>query len=90
MKSAVRRAPLLRGPRKNAVAFSRRRARGRQHKLIAKIDAALARIEDGTDGYCKEAGKPIAIKRLDARPTATLSIEAQERHERRERVHRDE
>jgi DnaK suppressor protein len=66
------------------------RARDRQRKLIAKIDAALARIEDGTYGYCEETGEPIAIKRLEARPIATLSIEAQERHERRERVHRDE
>jgi len=58
------------------------RARDRQRKLIAKIDAALARIEDGTYGYCEETGEPIAIKRLEARPIATLSIEAQERHER--------
>jgi DnaK suppressor protein len=66
------------------------RARDRQRKLIAKIDAALARIENGTYGYCEETGEPIAIKRLEARPIATLSIEAQERHERRERSHRDE
>src|SRR3979490_2672738 len=66
------------------------RARARQRKLIAKIDAALTRIEDGTYGYCEETGEPIAIKRLEARPIATLSIEAQERHERRERVYRDE
>jgi len=66
------------------------RARDRQRKLIAKIDAALARIEDGTYGYCEETGEPISIKRLEARPIATLSIEAQERHERRERVYRDE
>jgi DnaK suppressor protein len=66
------------------------RARDRQRKLIAKIDAALTRIEDGTYGYCEETGEPIAIKRLEARPIATLSIEAQERHERRERVFRDE
>jgi DnaK suppressor protein len=66
------------------------RARDRQRKLIAKIDAALGRIEDGTYGYCEETGEPIAIKRLEARPIATLSIEAQERHERRERVYRDE
>ena len=65
------------------------RARDRQRKLIAKIDAALARIEDGTYGYCEETGEPIGLKRLDARPIATLSIEAQERHERRERVYRD-
>ncbi|MEM7565765.1 MAG: RNA polymerase-binding protein DksA [Pseudomonadota bacterium] len=66
------------------------RARDRQRKLIAKIDAALARIEDGSYGYCEDTGEPIALKRLDARPIATLSIEAQERHERRERVYRDE
>ena len=66
------------------------RARDRQRKLIAKIDAALSRIEDGTYGYCEETGEPISIKRLEARPIATLSIEAQERHERRERVYRDE
>src|SRR6202142_3781696 len=66
------------------------RARDRQRKLIAKIDAALSRIEDGTYGYCEEPGEPISIKRLEARPIATLSIEAQERHERRERVYRDE
>ncbi|WP_211110480.1 RNA polymerase-binding protein DksA [Acuticoccus mangrovi] len=66
------------------------RARDRQRKLIAKIDAALARIEDGSYGYCEETGEPIGLKRLDARPIATLSIEAQERHERRERVHRDD
>jgi len=64
------------------------RARDRQRKLISKIDAALARIEDGTYGYCEETGEPIGLKRLDARPIATLSLEAQERHERRERVHR--
>jgi len=66
------------------------RARDRQRKLIAKIDAALQRIEDGTYGYCEETGDPIALKRLDARPIATLSVEAQERHERRERVYRDD
>ncbi len=66
------------------------RARDRQRKLIAKIDAALQRIEDGTYGYCEETGEPIGLKRLDARPIATLSIEAQERHERREKVYRDE
>jgi len=66
------------------------RARDRQRKLIAKIDSALGRIEDGTYGYCEETGEPISLKRLDARPIATLSIEAQERHERRERVYRDE
>ena len=66
------------------------RARDRQRKLISKIDAALQRIEDGTYGYCEETGEPIGLKRLDARPIATLSIEAQERHERREKVYRDE
>ena len=66
------------------------RTRDRQRKLIAKIDAALRRIEDGSYGYCEETGEPIALKRLDARPIATLSIEAQERHERRERVYRDD
>ena len=66
------------------------RARDRQRKLIAKIDEALSRIEDGTYGYCEETGEPISIKRLEARPIATLSVEAQERHERRERVYRDE
>ena len=66
------------------------RARDRQRKLIAKIDDALARIDDGTYGYCEETGEPISLKRLDARPIATLSVEEQERHERRERVYRDE
>jgi DnaK suppressor protein len=66
------------------------RARDRQRKLIAKIDAALSRIEDGTYGFCEETGEPISLKRLEARPIATLSIEAQERHERRERVYRDD
>jgi DnaK suppressor protein len=66
------------------------RARDRQRKLIAKIDAALLRIDGGTYGYCEETGEPIGLKRLDARPIATLSVEAQERHERRERVYRDE
>ena len=66
------------------------RALDRQRKLIAKIDAALQRIDDGTYGYCEETGEPISLKRLDARPIATLSIEAQERHERRERVYRDD
>ncbi len=66
------------------------RARDRQRKLIAKIDSALKRIEDGSYGYCEETGDPISLKRLDARPIATLSIEAQERHERRERVYRDD
>ena len=66
------------------------RARDRQRKLIAKIDSALQRIEEGVYGYCEETGEPISLKRLDARPIATLSIEAQERHERRERVYRDD
>ena len=66
------------------------RARDRQRKLIAKIDAALTRLDDGTYGYCEETGEPISLKRLDARPIATLSIEAQERHERREKVYRDD
>ncbi len=66
------------------------RARDRQRKLIAKIDAALARIEDGSYGFCEETGEPISLKRLEARPIATLSIDAQERHERKERVYRDE
>jgi DnaK suppressor protein len=66
------------------------RARDRQRKLISKIDAAMRRIEDGTYGYCEETGEPISLKRLEARPIATLSIEAQERHERREKVYRDE
>jgi RNA polymerase-binding transcription factor len=61
------------------------RARDRQRKLIAKIDAALERLEDGTYGYCEETGEPISLMRLEARPVATLSVEAQERHERRER-----
>jgi DnaK suppressor protein len=66
------------------------RARDRQRKLIAKIDAALQRLDDGSYGYCEETGEPISLKRLDARPIATLSIEAQERHERREKVYRDD
>jgi DnaK suppressor protein len=66
------------------------RARDRQRKLIAKIEEALARLEDGTYGYCEETGEPIALKRLEARPIATLTIEAQERHERRERVYKDD
>jgi len=66
------------------------RTRDRQRKLVSKIDAALRRIEDGTYGYCEESGEPISLKRLEARPIATLSIEAQERHERRERVYRDD
>lgn len=66
------------------------RARDRQRKLIAKIDAALARIDEGNYGYCEETGDPISLARLDARPIATLSIEAQERHERREKIYRDD
>ncbi|HEY8567094.1 MAG TPA: RNA polymerase-binding protein DksA [Beijerinckiaceae bacterium] len=66
------------------------RARDRQRKLISKIDAALSRIEEGNYGYCEETGEPISLKRLEARPIATLSLEAQERHERNERVHRDD
>lgn len=66
------------------------RTRDRQRKLIAKIDAALKRIDDGTYGYCEETGDPIGIARLDARPIATLSLEAQESHERREKVYREE
>jgi DnaK suppressor protein len=66
------------------------RTRDRQRKLIAKIDSALRRLEDGSYGFCEETGEPISLKRLDARPIATLSIEAQERHERRERVYRDD
>lgn len=66
------------------------RARDRQRKLIAKIDAALKRIDDGSYGFCEETGDPIGLKRLEARPIATLSIEAQERHERRERTYRDD
>ena len=66
------------------------RTRDRQRKLISKIDAALKRIEDGTYGYCEETGDPITIARLDARPIATLSLEAQEMHERREKVSRDD
>ena len=66
------------------------RTRDRQRKLIAKIDEALRRIEEGAYGFCEETGEPIGIARLEARPIATLSLEAQERHERRERVHRDD
>jgi DnaK suppressor protein len=66
------------------------RARDRQRKLISKIESALARIDDGSYGYCVETGEPISLRRLDARPIATLSVEAQERHERRERVYREE
>jgi DnaK suppressor protein len=66
------------------------RTRDRQRKLIAKIDEAIRRIDDGSYGYCEETGEPISLSRLEARPIATLSLEAQERHERRERVHRDD
>jgi len=66
------------------------RTRDRQRKLISKIDAALERIEEGTYGYCEETAEPISLKRLEARPIATLSLEAQERHERMERTHRDD
>ncbi|WP_235692117.1 RNA polymerase-binding protein DksA [Elioraea tepida] len=66
------------------------RTRDRARKLIAKIDQALERIENGTYGYCEETGEPISLRRLEARPIATLSIEAQERHERMERTHRDD
>ncbi len=66
------------------------RTRDRERKLISKIDAALQRIEDGTYGYCEDTTEPISLRRLEARPIATLSIEAQERHERLERTHRDE
>jgi DnaK suppressor protein len=66
------------------------RARDRQRKLISKIDEAMARIDDGTYGYCEETGEPISLRRLEARPIATLSVEAQERHERRERIYRDD
>ena len=66
------------------------RTRDRQRKLISKIESALKRIEDGSYGYCEETGEPISLKRLDARPIATLSLEAQERHERRERVYRND
>jgi len=66
------------------------RTRDRERKLIAKIDAALGRIADGSYGYCEETNEPIGLRRLDARPTATLSLDAQERHERMERTHRDD
>ena len=66
------------------------RTRDRQRKLILKIDSAIRRLDDGSYGYCEETGEPISLKRLDARPIATLSLEAQERHERKERVHREE
>ncbi|KJZ24303.1 RNA polymerase-binding protein DksA [Epibacterium sp. DP7N7-1] len=66
------------------------RTRDRQRKLVAKIDAAIRRIDEGEYGYCDVTGEPISLKRLDARPIATMSLEAQERHERREKVHRDD
>ncbi|SFR44198.1 RNA polymerase-binding protein DksA [Litoreibacter janthinus] len=66
------------------------RTRDRERKLISKIDAALRRIDEGEYGYCSETGEPISLKRLDARPVATMSLEAQERHERREKIHRDD
>ena len=66
------------------------RARDRQRKLISKIESALGRIDDGSYGYCVETGEPISLRRLDARPIATLSVEAQERHERREKIYRDD
>jgi DnaK suppressor protein len=66
------------------------RTRDRQRKLVAKIDAALRRIDEGEFGYCEVSGEPISLKRLDARPIATMTLEAQERHERREKVHRDD
>ncbi|MCB1341121.1 MAG: RNA polymerase-binding protein DksA [Pseudooceanicola sp.] len=66
------------------------RTRDRQRKLVAKIDAALRRIDENEYGYCEVTGEPISLKRLDARPIATMSLEAQERHERREKVHRDD
>jgi DnaK suppressor protein len=66
------------------------RSRDRQRKLISKIDSALQRIEEGVYGFCEETGEPISLKRLDARPIATLSVDAQERHERREKIYRDD
>ena len=66
------------------------RTRDRQRKLVGKTDAALRRIDDGVYGYCDETGEPISLRRLEARPVATLSLEAQERHERREKVYRDD
>lgn len=66
------------------------RTRDRERKLVSKIEAALRRIDDGSYGYCEDTGEPISLKRLDARPIAVLSLEAQERHERKEKVHRDD
>lgn len=70
--------------------FTELRTRDRERKLISKIDEALQRIEDGTYGYCEETDEPIGLRRLEARPIATLSLEAQERHERLERTHRED
>ncbi len=70
--------------------FTELRTRDRERKLIAKIDSALQRIELGTYGYCEETDEPIGVRRLEARPIATLSLEAQERHERMERTHRED
>ncbi|HEX3971091.1 MAG TPA: RNA polymerase-binding protein DksA [Stellaceae bacterium] len=70
--------------------YTELRTRDRERKLIQKIDEALQRIDDGTYGYCEETDEPIGVKRLDARPIATLSLEAQERHERMERTHRED
>jgi DnaK suppressor protein len=70
--------------------YTELRTRDRERKLIQKIDEALQRIEDGSYGYCEETDEPIGVKRLDARPIATLSLEAQERHERMERTHRED
>ena len=66
------------------------RTRDRQRKLVAKIDSALRRIDEGEYGYCEKTGDPISLRRLDARPIATMTLEAQEKHERKEKVHRDE
>ena len=73
-----------------SAAFRRALPSARERKLISKIDEALRRIEEGTYGFCEETGEPISLKRLEARPIATLSLEAQERHERMERTHRDD
>ena len=66
------------------------RTRDRQRKLVAKIDSALRRIDEGEYGYCEKTGDPISLRRLDARPIATMTLEAQEKHERKEKVHRDD
>ena len=81
-------SPIVRPPKTDRAIELR--ARDRQRKLISKIDSALQRIDDNTYGYCEETGEPISLKRLEARPIATLSVEAQERHEKREKVYRDE